>query len=133
LKKNRVIWIDRGWQPVAIGFVPSEKAWDQEMKTMGLSDPWPSKPQSAGHTQWIEDRKTGVGRIYVVISDGGERDAFEVISTIVHEAVHVWQFLCRHIGEADPGTEMEAYGIQYITEKLIDAYTSSQGKGRKWL
>jgi hypothetical protein len=56
----------------------------------------------------------------------------EVISTIVHEAVHVWQFICRVIGEDDPGIETEAYSIQHITEMLIDAYCKTQGKGKVW-
>jgi hypothetical protein len=102
------------------------------MKSMKLHHEWPGRPHTGGHTQWIEDTHTGEGRIYVTVSEGRERDAMEVISTIVHEAVHVWQFLCRHIGEDRPGLEMEAYGIQYITERLIDAYTSSQGKGKLW-
>jgi hypothetical protein len=130
---NRVIWIERGWQPVAIGFVPSAAAWQREMDQIGRHDEYPSNQYNGGHTTMILDTHTGEARIYVIVSEAAERDAMEVISTIVHEAVHVWQFLCEHIGERKPGLEMEAYGIQHIVEKLIDAYCKTQGKGKKWL
>ncbi|CAD7023175.1 hypothetical protein REJC140_00118 [Pseudorhizobium endolithicum] len=133
MSKDRVIWIDRGWQPVAIGFVPSQAAWDKEMKRVRMPEPWPGKAHCGGYTHLAVNDTTGEAIIYVIVFEASERNALEVISTIVHEAVHVWQFLCRHIGEDSPGIEMEAYGIQMITEGLINAYTSTQGKGKQWL
>lgn len=130
---DRVVWIDRGWQPVAIGFCPSETAWNREMKRVNGTAPWPDIPNAGGHTQWLRNDTTGEAIILVCIHSEAERDALEVILTILHEAVHVWQFLCDHIGEKKPGIEMEAYGIENITRSLIEAYTSTQGKGRIWL
>lgn len=132
-KADRIVWIDRGWQPVAIGFCPSEKAWRRAMKMQNVAADWPVVPNSGGHTQWLKNEKTGEGLILVVVSSEAERCSMSVIMTIVHEAVHVWQFLCQHIGERDPGIEMEAYGIECITRGLIEAYCETQGKGKKWL
>lgn len=102
------------------------------MKRLNAAIPYPDVPNAGGHTQWIANATTGEALILVCIHSGAERDALEVIMTIVHEAVHVWQFLCEHIGEKAPGIEMEAYGVESISRGLIEAYTSTRGKGKKW-
>lgn len=130
---DKVVWLKQSWQPVAVGFVPSEKAWHKEMWRMRCSEEWPEKPSAAGHTKWLENHTTGHAVILVTLHKSSERDAMEVISTIIHESVHVWQFICQMIGEKSPGIETEAYMIQNIAEQLIEAYTSTQGKGRDWL
>ena len=130
---DKVVWIDRGWQPVAIGFCPSEKAWRRAMRLQNVTSDWPDVPNSGGHTELLKNIETGVGLILVVISGASERDPLEVIMTIVHEAVHVWQFLCQHIGEHAPGIEMEAYAIEEISRGLVDAYCRTQGKDKNWL
>lgn len=132
MSRNRVMWIDRGWQPVAIGFCPSRKAWKKEAKRLNSSDPWPEAANMGGHTALLVNDKTGEAIIMVSVFDGSERDALEVILTLVHEAVHVWQFICRYTVEDNPGIETEAYAIEAIAKGLIDAYCRSRGKGRVW-
>jgi hypothetical protein len=46
----------------------------------------------------------------------------EVVALLVHEAVHVWQWHCARIGETDPGSEQEAYGIQHISLSLCSEF-----------
>jgi hypothetical protein len=53
---DKVIWIDQGWQPVFIGWCPSKKAWDREMRKFGVTDePY---PDSSGRCTMLES-KTG--------------------------------------------------------------------------
>jgi hypothetical protein len=132
LKTDRVVWIDRGGQPTAIGFCPSEAAWYREMKRLRCEAPWPKKTNAAGYTQWMRNHDTGEGVILVCVFPRAECDALEVIMTLVHEAVHVWQFLCEQIGEKEPGIEMEAYAIENIARGLVEAYTATQGNGKDW-
>lgn len=47
---------------------------------------------------------------------------------LTHEAVHVWQILCKFLGENSPGIEMEAYHIQHISEWLKDMRNQLTGK-----
>lgn len=129
---DRVIWIDQGWQPVAIGFCPSEAAWDREIKRLNGTQEWPRAAEKGGYTLLGKNDVTGCSTILVCLSAGAERDAMEVIMTLVHEAVHVWQFVREVIGERSPGIEMEAYGIEGISRSLIEAYTKTRGKGRDW-
>lgn len=130
--KTGVVWCNSGWQPVAIGFCPDEASWRKEMKRLNSAAPWPEVPNAGGHTQWLKNDTTGEVVILVCVHPAAESDALQVLMTIVHEAVHVWQFLCEHIGEKSPGIEMEAYGIENIARGLVDAYTSTRGKGKKW-
>lgn len=62
-----------------------------------------------------------------------EDDPMEIMMTLVHESVHVWQYIRQVIGEDEPGIEMEAYGIENIARGLVSAYTSTQGKDKEWL
>lgn len=131
-KRDRVVWIDRGWQPVAIGFCPSRKAWKRVQREMHVLEGYPDIAGHGGHTLLAKNDKTFESVIIVTVAGTAERDAMDVIMTIVHEAVHVWQFLRNAIGESSPGIELEAYAIEEISRGLIDAYCKTQGKGRAW-
>ena len=55
----------------------------------------------------------------VCLDDWQGRNPIEVAGLLVHEAVHIWQSYCDDIGEADPGREQEAYGVQAIAQELM--------------
>lgn len=58
----------------------------------------------------------------VVCIDGAEakgRDPVAVAGLLVHEAVHVFQNWSESIGEHQPSSEMEAYSIQAISQRLM--------------
>jgi hypothetical protein len=46
----------------------------------------------------------------------------QVAALLVHEAVHVWQEFRFRIGELEPPREFEAYCIQSIAQRLMQAY-----------
>lgn len=50
-------------------------------------------------------------------------DHVDNATSLVHEAVHVWQEFCKSIGEDKPSEEFEAYTIQNITTRLFHAYS----------
>jgi hypothetical protein len=51
----------------------------------------------------------------------------EVLEYIIHESVHVWQFMIEHMGEEYPGDETEAYTIQHIARELLLQYQRVTG------
>ena len=64
--------------------------------------------------------------ICIVTIDGKLAKSYSgiaIAALLVHEAVHVFQFLCRSIGEHSPSSEFEAYAIQNISEELMEAYS----------
>lgn len=61
-------------------------------------------------------------RCFVVVGDVSGLKRLEVITLLVHEAVHVWQATKAVLGEDEPSVEFEAYAIQNISHRLIDEY-----------
>jgi hypothetical protein len=63
---------------------------------------------------------------YVIVYITPERSELEIMSTIIHESVHVWQAAMKFIGEEAHGDEAEAYNIEQIAMTLIkDFYALS--------
>lgn len=66
------------------------------------------------------------GHICVVcIADCSKKEGPQIAAMLVHEAVHVWQYHCRRIGEHSPSTEFEAYSIQAISQRLMYAFAKT--------
>lgn len=120
-----VVWLDRGWQPVFIGFCPSEAAWKREMKRMKVKgEPYPNSPGRC--TTFTCDGKT---RVLVSLGERVEQDAsrVQIAALLCHEAVHVWQTV-RDV-MADPGQpsiEFEAYSVQAIFQNLYQAWLDTR-------
>ncbi len=58
----------------------------------------------------------------VAIRDWKKRSLIEVHGLIVHEAMHVWQYTKKVMGEDAPGREIEAYAMQNITLELFGLF-----------
>lgn len=52
----------------------------------------------------------------------------DILFTILHESVHVWQAICKYMGEDNPGIEAEAYTIEYIAKELMLQYQKATGE-----
>lgn len=130
---RRVLWLDQGWQPSYIGFCPSKRAWKREMKRLGVKDA--EYPQAPGNTSTYESK--GKSCIIVSLNEKAAevRGATEiqVAGLLCHEAVHVWQFVKKHMGVfGDVDWETEAYSVQAIFQNLYRAHSdvkAHQAKG----
>lgn len=122
---SKVIWCNRGWQPLYYGFCPDESAWKRETRRLGINTPYPA---SAGRCTLFANTKNAAECAIVTIADTRKRPGIEVVGLIVHEAMHVWRFIREHIGERDPSLEFEAYSMQSISQELIAAYEKTRGR-----
>ncbi|ASY62523.1 hypothetical protein SJ05684_c10660 [Sinorhizobium sojae CCBAU 05684] len=124
---DRVIWCDKGWQPMYFGFCPSEKAWKKEVKRLGHIDA--EYPTNAGTCTVFHETKGWGECILVTIADGAEseRNMLEIVGLLVHEATHVWQYILKHMGEKSPSAEFEAYSMQAISMALVQAFDKTRG------
>lgn len=125
LRKNRATWIDVGYfgSTFYVGFVPNEIAWYAEMKRLNCHEEYPT---STGCCTAV-----GQGRKKVMLVTFADTldpsNGLNVTSVILHECVHVFQWLCEHIGEVGkPSKEFEAYMIQHIYGDIADAYARSR-------
>lgn len=127
-KPDRVVWCDRGWQPVHYGFCPSKKAWLREMRLMECDEPF---PETDGRCTTFT--KDGKARCVVTVREGAERDhsLTEIAGILVHEAAHVWQEVRLAMGEKSPSIEFEAYSMQVIFQELYSAFQDTRGRKRK--
>jgi hypothetical protein len=122
--RNRVVWLDRGWQPVYIGFCPTEKAWCREMKRMGVDEPYPT---SSGNCSTF---KSSDGKDCIILSIherlGPDSCRHGIAGLIVHESMHAWRGVVEIIGERSPSSEFEAYSMQAISQSVMTAFCDTR-------
>lgn len=123
-KKHPTEYFTIGPFPVSVAIFTSEKQLKHETKRIGfggdLEDDIGWKPYG-GRVVKLDDEKTDSTLIWVMIDakNIAKEDLVTRVNIYAHEAVHVYQFLMDSIGEEDPGVEVEAYCIGYVTEKIF--------------
>lgn len=132
-------WLEPGWQPAAIGFFASEKAWAEAMDFTALERPYPFSEQggstaAGGHCELLLNKTRGTAVILVGINPQADdaEDPVEVVCTLVHEASHAFDYVCLHMGEDAPGEETKAYALEHIVRELLGAYSRTLGRGKTW-
>ena len=130
-KINRIAWCDRGWFPTYFGFCPSKKAWDREMKRLGIVDcPYPTS--DARCTSFENATYKDGGKKTLALVTVGEhidgKNSMGILGILVHECVHVWQTVRQDIGEESPSKEFEAYAMQNIVMSIFAAYAETRGQ-----
>lgn len=107
--------------PATVLFAPSKKTWGKLMDSMGLDEPYPT---SAGRCT-VFDHGNRMTKIVVTLSlDADTRTSSEVIGLMVHELVHVSQFLQEITGKPFDN-ETEPYLMQAMLMWLIDSYAAA--------
>ncbi len=107
--------------PANILFVQDKKTWKKLMGSMGLDEPYPT---SAGRCT-VFDHSNRMMKLVVTLSpEADTRSSSEVIGLMVHELVHVSQFLQELIGKRFD-QETEPYLMQAMLMWLIDSYASA--------
>lgn len=127
------LYLDRGLftSPVYLGLCLTEAEFNAEIANLKLD---PGKC-SIGH--WVNNatartwtfHKTGPGAhtvALVCLPDLTGLYPAEVVAIIAHEVQHVWQSICEQIGEDKPSDEFEAYCIQMLMAKYVDAYLAAR-------
>lgn len=124
-RTGKVRWLERTYgQPGAyLTLCLTQADFDGVMRHLKVPEPWPRFVASGANasTHYFADKEGGAATVVCLGSHEG-RSAIVVASLLVHEAVHVWQDYLEGIGEKHPGWEMEAYGIQAISQVLMTEY-----------
>ncbi|MGB8408711.1 MAG: hypothetical protein WCE58_02220 [Gallionella sp.] len=69
--------------------------------------------------------------IIVCMHPVADRTIIETYALLVHEAVHVWQYIASAIGERYPGDEEESYAVQRISLELFGSYDEQMASRKK--
>lgn len=121
-------WLDRRviQLPCYYRLVLSEKDFNAEMKRLKMNpvNYMPSKQADACCT--FLECNDGKRMVLVCMRENRKATLVEVYGMLVHEATHIWQDWCEHVGEHNPGKETEAYAIQSISQELIASYNKQK-------
>lgn len=124
----KIVWCDRGWMPAYYGFCPNARAWDAMMRHYKVANPEPY-PVKDGRVTHFEGP---AGELMLVVTIGDRldesNDPIGLMGLLTHEAVHVFQRICREAGERNPSREFEAYAVQNIAINLMAAYQDTRGR-----
>lgn len=117
-------WIEFDSLPFGFGVVLTEKAWLAEQARLGMkyhemSDHIPSFAQAKVGV--LENTSTGALKVYMHLDVPGlaALNPTDAVRVIVHESVHVWQYLKETIREREASEEFEAYTIDFIVGKVM--------------
>lgn len=101
----------------------NSKSYRKAMKAFGINNlsPWLATNHADAATHFCISKSGETGAVICLKSDT-PRAELVVFGLLVHEAVHVWQNWCDHVGELSPGAEQEAYAIQAIAQELMAEY-----------
>ena len=125
--KPYIKYIDRDilTSPYCIGLCQSEKAFMKELIRLKIPirniPEWVSEGKDAC-VHYLMDNNAIEKCVIVCIRERKNTKYDEIVGLIIHEAVHVWQWICEEINERAPSTEFEAYAIQNISQKFISEY-----------
>jgi len=101
--------------------VTSQKEFERVCKRNGLPDQGDRYVREGCNatTHWWHDNAVGV--VAIDLDAVKDMTPISVAALLTHEAVHVWQHAERIIGGV-ACDEMEAYAVQNISARLMEAY-----------
>lgn len=118
---KKIKYFDLAIIPMYFGFTTDGKAFDHEMRRLGVESPPSFVGGTTARTHSIINKKTGKTVCIVCLDTSrlnGDRNA--MLALLVHEAVHVWQYALEAMGTNGSDEEFEAYTIQYLSQLMFD-------------
>ena len=110
-----------------VGLCLSEEAFKAELKRLRVPEhQWPQALSVGSHAEMHTMRNPQGNTVFLICMKRNPKfSRIESYATLVHEAIHVWQKWSRSIGakgDYEPGDEFEAYAIQSISQRLMEAF-----------
>lgn len=131
----KAVWCDRTTTETPFEFClcVTEEQYHKELKRLKVpKDEWGEftiRGQRATVRRVVCEGCTPVA--IVCIRPTTEKTIHQINAVLVHEAVHLWQWMKELIGEDEPSIEFEAYSIQGMAQRLFYAYDELTRKRKK--
>jgi hypothetical protein len=120
-----VEYIDRSlvYSPFCIGLCINEKEWNKEVKRLNIKNDkgFMTNKYTRACITFFENKELGLISI-ICIKNKKSSSIEETHSFLIHECIHLWQEIKKHIGEDNPGYEIEAYIIQNLCFEIMNLY-----------
>ena len=131
-----MMWLDRALVvlPHFYGLCLNEKDFRRELKSLKVPRAnWPAflASEHAHATAHFFQKGDGGLCAIITLADTSGRSTAQVHAMLVHEAVHLWQEARSILGEKSPSSEFEAYAVQSISQRLMEAYDEMTEPKRK--
>jgi hypothetical protein len=114
-------YINMGMLPAFFGFTTDEKVFSKEMRRLKVGNPPPFVGDGAHATTHIFDRPDVSEIVILVCMRKSRAHKIPQYALLVHEAVHVWGCVLKHMNAEWTGGEFDAYGIQFISQRMMEA------------
>lgn len=126
-------WLDRTLvrSPFYYCLCLTKKQFRHKLKECGIDENERhkfTKDDDSGKARWYESN--GKQFVFICLTPN-DHDLVEVHGLLVHEAIHMWQWIKEYYGEEAPSKEFEAYSLQNITQSLFEEYERQTKKGKK--
>jgi hypothetical protein len=122
-RRKMIKWLGRTlvYSPVYLALCTTQKEFHAELKRLGVpKEPFIHGSGDATTSKYVS--KEGKHCAIITIRKRKKTKRSQIDALLVHEAVHVWQWVKEILGEHEPSKEFEAYSIQSISQELIEAY-----------
>ncbi len=125
--KRPSVWLSRNVMALHAYYALclDEASFYRELKSLNVPrSSWPSflrTPQANATCHQFETKGGNISFIVCIEACKGI-EPIQIASLLVHEAVHIWQAYCEHIGEHQPSAEFEAYSIQWLSQQLMYSF-----------
>lgn len=117
--------------PVTLYFCDDEADYDKVIKKID-GDKFDGDKDEFNHFPAVGEAHTlafhGDHGLDMVVALGKQESLFTAIDMLIHESVHVFQFVKKEVGEKHPGAEIEAYAVQYYARWMIAQYRKREEK-----
>ena len=121
-------WLDRSLFISSHYFTlcTNEKQFKKVLKHLNIpkSDrpPFLSNWDSNATAHFFEHREDKKKSVVVCLGSTEGKSLIQVHALLVHEAVHIWQQVRSDYGEHNPSSELEAYAVQCLSQRLMEEY-----------
>lgn len=124
MKKSEphIKYFDMGPYPIYLGFTVNYAKFNLEMKRLGVEGAplWVNGGSDATtHFLTKDDTPVHNTAIICIKRRKGITEA-QVTAMVVHEVVHVWEFINKCMRTSCPGGEHQAYGIQFMVQRILE-------------
>lgn len=130
-------WCDRSIAETAYDFClcVTQKQYERELDRLKIAKenrkPFLRQPSDRATLHTWDNTAGGRPLAMVCLRLSDDNTMMQTYATLVHEAVHLWQFTKERMGEDKPSVEFEAYAVQAISQRLFYAYEKLTKKRKK--
>ena len=133
---SKSMWLDRTLftSPYYYRLCLTEKDFQKELKHLRLpKSSWGTwlATDRAGATLHRFTKSNGEMCAIICLDESAYSSLVQRYSVLVHEAVHLWQYIREHISEHEPSKEFEAYMIDTLSLRLMESYNEQIKMRRK--